>query len=416
MPSVKLTEKSIAKIKAPDPSGKQVLYWDADLRGFGVRVSGATNDKTFIVQRTINGNTRRITIGPTNVLALAEARARAQGYIGDFVRGVDPKAQKAAGATLRQALDDYLKARKDLRPLSRRVYRSTVEGHLSMWLDQPLTSITREAVEARHRAIADEVEARCAAEGERHAAMWSRRAEAAAARGWMDAAANHRARAASALSRRRSGHAAANAAMKNLRTLWNHAADKNVDMGATPVKLRKMWHPSQPRERMVRSEEMPAFYRAVMELKSAVGRDYILLLLLTGLRRAEAASLRWSYVDLQARVIRIPAANTKSGRKLDLPMTDVVHDMLVARRAIGNTGEHVFFAAGKTGHIMETKYLFDRVAKASGIRISAHDLRRTYLTVAESCDISPIALRALVNHSLGKSSACASRRSELPIS
>ena len=83
-------------------------------------------------------------------------------------------------------------------------------------------------------------------------------------------------------------------------------------------------------------------------------------------------------------------------------MTDVVHDMLVARRAIGNTGEHVFFAAGKTGHIMETKYLFDRVAKASGIRISAHDLRRTYLTVAESCDISPIALRALVNHSLGK--------------
>ena len=32
----------------------------------------------------------------------------------------------------------------------------------------------------------------------------------------------------------------------------------------------------------------------------------------------------------------------------------------------------------------------------------AHDLRRTFITVAESSDISPIALKALVNHSLGK--------------
>ena len=44
MPQLKLTEKAIAKLKAPDPSGKQVLYWDTDLRGFGVRVSGTTND------------------------------------------------------------------------------------------------------------------------------------------------------------------------------------------------------------------------------------------------------------------------------------------------------------------------------------------------------------------------------------
>jgi integrase len=41
------------------------------------------------------------------------------------------------------------------------------------------------------------------------------------------------------------------------------------------------------------------------------------------------------------------------------------------------------------------------VAAATGIRVSAHDLRRTYLTIAESADISPLALKALVNHSLG---------------
>ena len=28
MPQIRLTEKSIDKLKAPDPSGRQVLHWD----------------------------------------------------------------------------------------------------------------------------------------------------------------------------------------------------------------------------------------------------------------------------------------------------------------------------------------------------------------------------------------------------
>ena len=63
MPRLKLTEKSIARLPAPDPSGKQVPYWDQDLKGFGVLVSGKTNGKSFIVQRDLpDGRTRRITI------------------------------------------------------------------------------------------------------------------------------------------------------------------------------------------------------------------------------------------------------------------------------------------------------------------------------------------------------------------
>ena len=44
---------------------------------------------------------------------------------------------------------------------------------------------------------------------------------------------------------------------------------------------------------------------------------------------------------------------------------------------------------------------FKQIAEASGINVSAHDLRRTFITVAESCDISPLALKALVNHGTG---------------
>jgi integrase len=130
-----------------------------------------------------------------------------------------------------------------------------------------------------------------------------------------------------------------------------------------------------------------------------VQRDYVLLVLYTGARRHEAAGLRWADVDLKARVIRFPAASTKAGRALDLPMSDVVFEMLTARRALGDS-KYVFPANSNSGHIAEPKFAFAQIAAAGGVSVSVHDLRRTFITVAESCDISPFALKALVNHAL----------------
>jgi hypothetical protein len=81
-------------------------------------------------------------------------------------------------------------------------------------------------------------------------------------------------------------------------------------------------------------------------------------------------------------------------------MTDFVRDMLVARRALGKE-TFVFPSNRKAGHIAEPKFPLDLVRQSTGIHVSAHDLRRTYITVAEGTDISPLALKALVNHSLG---------------
>jgi integrase len=118
------------------------------------------------------------------------------------------------------------------------------------------------------------------------------------------------------------------------------------------------------------------------------------------MRKEEAASLRWDDVDFAAKVIRVPATRTKTGTKLDLPMSDFVHALLVARRATGRE-KYIFSADSKTGHLMEPRQSLDSIFKATGIEVTTHDLRRTFLTVAESCDISPLALKALVNHSIG---------------
>jgi integrase len=366
MPKLKLTARAIDRLPAPDPSGKQTLYWDIELRGFGVLVSGTTSNKTFVVQRDLRGGlTRRVTVAPVNVLDLDAARERAKLVLADFFRGVDPKAGLRGDYTLRSALAAYLEARADLRPSTVAAYKRAIETYLSSWLDRPLRDISRENVEERLRAIAQEV-------GKRH--------------------------------RGGDGASSANGTMRALRVLYNFAADRappSNPMPPNPVRLRKMWLPVAARTRHVSEAELPAFYEAVTQLPSEVARDYLLLILFTGFRRVEAAALRWEEVDFNARVIRLPAARAKAGRKLDLPMSDIVHDLLVARRSIGDA-KWVFPANSKSGHLEEPKFPLQMIADATGIKVSVHDLRRTFVTVAEATDMSVLALKALVNHSLGK--------------
>ena len=421
MPKIKMTKREVERLKAPDPSGRQTLYWDEEMRGFGILVSGKTNARSYVVQRDLpDGRTRRVTIGPVNVMELEEARGEATAVLAGMYRGIDPKAARAAGATLRQVLDAYLEARKDLRPGSRDAYRYDAEHYLACWLDTPLRDITPEMVEDRHRAIAAEVAAReelMAARRSGRALLGSVRDRATRAqireaiRG-DDAAAVRRevraiARAAEVAvpeepESGRSGEVAANKAMITLRTLWNWQAERVDDFPASPVRrLRRQWYPVARRERHVSADELPTFYRAVRDLANPVASDYILLLLFTGLRRNEAATLTWADIDFRERVIRLPAARTKGGRRLDLPMSDFVHGLLVTRRRAGDA-KYVFPANSRSGHIEEPKFAFGQVAAACGITVSSHDLRRTFITVAEATEISPLALKALVNHSVGR--------------
>jgi hypothetical protein len=92
MPTVKLTERAINKLPAPDPSGKQVLHWDAELKGFAVLCSGTTNTKTYIVQRTLpDGRDRRVTVGAVNTLTLEKATALAADMLHALRHGHDPR-------------------------------------------------------------------------------------------------------------------------------------------------------------------------------------------------------------------------------------------------------------------------------------------------------------------------------------
>src|SRR4029079_5166109 len=91
MPRSKLTVKAIERLKAPTKTGKQLLVWDTELKGFGLLLSGKTSAKTYICQRDIDGRTRRVTIGPVKEIDLAKARDEAKDVLHAMRKGVDPK-------------------------------------------------------------------------------------------------------------------------------------------------------------------------------------------------------------------------------------------------------------------------------------------------------------------------------------
>jgi integrase len=399
MPTLKLTERSIAALRAPHITGKQTLYWDEAQTGFAVLVSGKNNVKTYMAKGQLKKKAVLKKLGRVGVMTLDEARQAAREMFRDLGAGVDPRKQKTGAITLSESLEGYIKANA-LGPRTKESYAWLAKRHFADWIDRPLMEITREMVETRYRAIAEEIEARFAEQARGHAKLHLARA-AKVEKAWPDAAKHHRAKAEAAQDRKaHSGKATANAAMRVLRAIYNYELDRDPNFPPNPVRLRRQWHKIKPRERYVSGDDMAKFYKGIMELDSEIGRDYLRLVMFTGLRRREAAALRWSEVDLTARTITIPATRNKSGRKFDLPMTDFVHDLLATRRAIGKT-EFIFHANSASGHIETPNHHLAQIANATSVRVSIHDLRRTFVTIAESCDISPIALKALVNHGIG---------------
>jgi hypothetical protein len=83
MPTVALTDRTIPYLK-PAP-GKQEIYVDRTLKGFGVRVSGAGR-MTFVL--TYGANRQRIKLGEVGVVKLTDAREQARNILAERQLGI----------------------------------------------------------------------------------------------------------------------------------------------------------------------------------------------------------------------------------------------------------------------------------------------------------------------------------------
>jgi integrase len=126
-------------------------------------------------------------------------------------------------------------------------------------------------------------------------------------------------------------------------------------------------------------------------------RDFLLFVLLTGLRRREAAALSWNRVDFKDKTFTV--IETKNHTDHTLPLTDYLFDLLAVRKSKA-INQYVFPNEFGTGMLNDPKKQIKKVVDDSGISFTTHDLRRTFITIAESLDISAYALKRLLNHKM----------------
>ena len=174
------------------------------------------------------------------------------------------------------------------------------------------------------------------------------------------------------------------ATVRNIRALASGVFGKAVEWGFldyNPAQGVKVAGKKVSRDRFLQADELPRFFAAVAEEDPAM-RDFILLALLTGARRANLCAMHWRELDLSAGVWRIP--RTKNDEPQSVTLCPEAVAILEARRhATG--GGFVFPGTGRTGHIVEPKKAVERVMARAGIPygrdvpngVTLHDLRRT---------------------------------------
>ena len=367
MPKLKLTKSGVDKLpyfqsSLDHPRKNQELFWDTELAGFGLRVTRAS--KTYIVEKRVNRRTVRARIGRHNQIPTDRARKMAQKLIYEMTDGKDVNARKKAiqgeSITLQQAYDEFLEKR-DLKERTIWDYQRAMDISFKTWKRKRIIDVTREMVSRHYTKLGDQI-----------------------------------------------GKAQANQSMRFLRSLINFAAGQYENGDGKPlikdnpvsiITQTKTWYRVERRQTIIKNHDLASWFEAVDSLNGDLVKDYLKVLLFTGLRRQEAMKLRWDQVDLKAKTLTI--IDTKNRNPLTLPLGPFILKLLKARKSNATDSPFVFPGTGRTGHLVESKYQTAQVTKESGIKFCLHDLRRVFINTAESLDISSYAVKQLVNHSTG---------------
>ena len=109
----KITKRSVDALR-PTEEGREAVLWDAELKGFGVRVQRGSV-KSYILHYRIGAGRgaalRKLTIGKHGSPWTPEmARAAAKRLLAIVAQGKDPAATKRESLTVGQLCDRYLEA------------------------------------------------------------------------------------------------------------------------------------------------------------------------------------------------------------------------------------------------------------------------------------------------------------------
>jgi integrase len=351
---MKLTQKTVVALTIP--AGKsEAIYFDDDVPGLGLRLreGGAAR---WVYQYRVGAKQRRLSLG--SVAAIAPARARElAGQLQARVRlGEDPAATKAeerirAVETVGATLDRYLAhKRAHLKPRS----LAEIERHLRKNC-RPLHGLRLDKISCRD--IAGRITALAAS----------------------------------------NGSVTANRAAAALSAFFSWGIREGL-VSANPAAVLNR-QPERSRSRLLADHELKAIWAG-----AAGDSDYdavVRLLLLTGLRAAEVAGLKWS--EIVGDRIVLPSERVKNKREHHVPITDPVRVILNGRPR--KEGRDYIFGRLRDRPMSGwslCKANLDQRIKAAGHELphwTHHDFRRVMATcMAEDLQVAPHIIEAVLGH------------------
>jgi integrase len=360
MPRVKLTKSVIDSLPTPQ---SDIVYWDATLPGFGVKVT-PKGRKVFIVLYRTGGagsKLRKYTIGPYGRVTLHQARVAAQKVFTAKLEGRDPAAEK--------------------RERKRRLVADRVEDLLETFVQQRLSQ-NRSGGEIA-RLLRREI------------------GKAWAGRSIHEIAKRDVVEVVSAIERR-GAPVAANKALKSIKMFLRWSVGRAI-LDQSPAEGVPTPNKEVARDRVLSDDELARVILAAREIDDRYG-GIVELLALTGQRREEVARLAWEELDLGRRVWTIPKERTKNAKPHVVHLSDEAIAVLERRQ---KQGAHVFALHGGKPfqEFSFAKRKLDAVSGVTGWRL--HDLRRTCVSGMARLGVAPHVADKILNHQSGTISGVA---------
>lgn len=336
-----------------------VTQWDDVVPGCGIRTN-RQGGQQFIAKIRHEGKQRWFTLGPVGMFTVDEARQLVKnmkllskagtdpkGLIDQVVTGkLLPKRSITFGAFVRFYIEHYAQIHKaswlkDQQRLN--LYL------LPIWCDKPLAQITRLEVLKVHQDIG------------------------------------------------KTRPIAANRLLEVITVMWKQAKIMGFLPESHPdVTLGVKRFKQTSRDRFLSDDEWQRLLRALDEVKGdSMQKAIIRLDLELGFRSKELLTLKWEYVDLDRKEIRLP--KTKNGKSFRQPLTENACRILAA---LPRQNQWVFASERNPGHhVTSFCKLLKRVCKHAGIEdFRPHDIRRSVGCSVLSKTGSLEMVAAVLNH------------------
>jgi hypothetical protein len=398
----KITKRSVDALR-PTEEGREAALWDAELKGFGVRVQRGSV-KSYILHYRIGAgrgaSLRKLTIGKHGSPWTPEmARATAKRLLAIVAQGKDPAATKRESLTVGQLCDRYLEAARSGLVMTRfkRPKRLTTvaidEGRVGRHIKPligkiPAGDLRRAEVQRMADAIAQGKTAGTFKGKPREKAVAAEGAPGSSIA--LDPNVKPRGRAVVT-----GGTGTAARVVELLGGIYSWAEKRELVAGPNPAHGVETAR-GEAKDRVLSGDELRAFGKALdeNEATSPMPVAALRLIALTGLRREEACALRWGEIDVSGSCLRLEA--TKTGRSTR-PIGKAARDLLQSLPRLSD--EWVFPNRGDTGRA-DLKSSIAKQFDAAGLTDArSHDLRCTFGSVAADEGYGDATIAELLGHS-----------------